>query len=109
MYTWNRWPNWGRTLLPKLHNHAWSNFLKKCAISLWTAPASSNEQTTQQIVIPSSQEMQKGVKKLWSQAGVGGKEGGVHNTGHEEASSDKYFPDTLIQSELNFTQKHVLL
>lgn len=53
--------------------------------------------------------MQKGIEKLWSQTGAEGRECGMHNMGHEEVSSDKYFPDTLVQSEFNFMHKHVLL
>lgn len=56
---------------------------------------------------PSSQEMKRGIQKMrrWTK----GMERGVHSMRYGKVSSIKYSPNILVQLELNFMHKHVLL
>lgn len=69
-------------------------------------PPPTNKLTNLNTLISGNAE---GDPEAVGKTGVGGMECGVYNMGREEVSSNKYLPNTLIQSELNFMHKHVLL
>ena len=107
IHTWDQCPSWRRAPLPRSHTRAGLSFQRNVPFPLGLhLPPLMNKLTNLNTLI---QETLKGLRKLWRQTGVEGMECGVYDMGHEEGSSNKYSLDTLIQLELSFMHKHVLL